>query len=401
MKIVSSLPGYRLSHNGQVSRRDRYRSELKVTEQDRQDHLAIDWNPAQTPSQLVKRDGDKYTLSNFRWGFTEDSNVKNADWAPRTSDTTIDASKVKDVYLALEPFFPEVVAGHGLLVFEMEDDGAVQSANGDQDFGFALSIEARRPVGKEYGLLTGMKKSFGMIYQMGSLSDQLQKVTRQRGHKLVLHRLELDKEQKQQLIHDGLNAAVEDRVGEWYHTLTNSCYTGDIDLVNGVLPESQKMARWTKHLKFARLATALPAVGGATVRQKGLLAREPITALQPNPEIYPDKQEKVGAVRSSIAQASRSRLWKPGFQLTGAAVGGAAGYAIGSTFGQLGSVVGAGAGVVAGMWAGDRSADIIAVKTDQNPQNALTWYAEKGGLSLDEATRRLSNGSPTAALLAG
>ena len=56
-------------------------------------------------------------------------------------------------------------------------------------FGFAVSVEARRPVGTEYGLVDGMKKKFGMVYELGSLSDQLQKVTRQRGHKLVLHRL--------------------------------------------------------------------------------------------------------------------------------------------------------------------------------------------------------------------
>jgi hypothetical protein len=390
MNIVSAVPGFKLTHNGQVSRRDRYRTELKVSEQDRQDHLAIDWNPAQTPSQLLKRDGDRYTLSNFRWGFVEEAGKKNDEWAPRTADTTIDASKVKDVYLALEPFFPEVVAGHGLLVFEMEEDGAVQSADGRKDFGFALSIEARRPNGQSYGLLKGMKKNFGMIYQMGSLSDQLQKVTRQRGHKLVLHRLELDKEQKQKLIHEGLNAAVEDRVGEWYHTLTNSCYTGDVDLINEVVPDSQKMARWTKHLRFARLATALPALGGATLKQKGLLADEPITSLQPNPELYPGKQSQVKGLQAAIARASRSSLWKPAFQVAGAGVGGGLGYAIGSSLGSVGALLGAGAGLLTGLYAGDRSADILAVKTDQAPTDALAWYAEKGGVSVQEASRRLS-----------
>lgn len=391
MKILSSAPVLNLTRNGQVSRRDRYRTELQVSEQDRKDHLAIDWHAAQTPSRLLHRDGDKYTLSNFRWGFDESSSTNSTDWTPRTADTTIDASKVKDVYLALEPFAPEIVAGHGLLVFEMEDDGDVQSADGHKDFGFALSIEARRPQGMEYGLLTGMKKSFGMIYQMGSLSDQLQKCTRQRSHKLVLHRLELDREQKMQLIHDGLNAAVEDRLGEWYHTLTNSCYTGDVDLINGVVPESQKMARWSKHLKFARLATSLPSLGGATLRQKGLLAKEPIVSLQADPELPPGKQSQAGAVSTALAKASRSGAFKPGLQLAGAAIGGSAGYALGAAFGQLGSIVGAGAGALTGLWAGNRSADIIATKTDQERLPALQWYAGKGGLTLEQAAARLSN----------
>lgn len=399
MNILSSVPGLNLVRGKQVSRRDRYRSELKVSEQDRQDQLAIDWNAAQTPSQLVKREGDKYTLSNFRWGFNEAPGVKSDDWSVHTAETTIDASKVKDVYLCLEPFAPEIVAGHGLLVFEMSEDGAVKSADGREDFGFALSIEARRPKGMEYGLLTGMKKNFGMIYQMGSLSDQLQKVTRQRGHKLIMHRLDLDQEQKEKLIHDGLNAATEDRVGEWYHTLTNSCYTGDVDLINNVVPESQKMARWSKHLKFARLATALPVLGGATLKQKGLLADEPITQLQPNPELFPAKQTQPSALQAGLAQASRSAFFKPGLQLAGAGIGGVAGYAIGNSFGGVGALVGAGAGALTGLWAGDRTADIVATKTDQQPFNAATWYAEKGGLSLEEATARLraSNSQPPAA----
>ena len=272
MDIKSSLtPTFRLTRPEQVSRRDRYRSELKISQQDREDHLAINWRSDQTPSQLVKKDGSQYTVSNFRWGWKETG--KPDDWAPFNENTTIDASKVKNVYMAIEPFAPEIVAGHGLMIFEMEDDGAVEGPDGRKDFGFAVSVEARKPLDKEYGLVTGMKKNFGMIYQLGSLSDQLQKVTRQRGHKLVIHELVLDEKQKQELIHNALDASVEDRLGEWYHTLTNSCFTAAVDLVNDVVPDSQKMARWTKHLKFSRLATTLPALAGATLRNKKLMPR--------------------------------------------------------------------------------------------------------------------------------
>lgn len=390
MKILPSSPPLALTHNGQVSRRDRYRTELEISEQDRQDQLNIDWNPAQTPSRLLRQDGDRYTLSDFRWGFQEDPKVASTEWAPRWSETTIDTSKVKEVYLALEPFAPEIVAGHGLLVFEMSDDDAVQNAQGEKDFGFALSIEARLPKGEKYGLLTGMKNKFGMIYQMGSLSDQLQKVTRQRGHKLVLHRLDLSQEQKAQLARDGLQAAGEDRLGEWYHTLTNSCYTGGVDLINGVVPDSQKMARWTNSLRFARLATSLPALGGATLREKGLLHREPITTLQPHPELFPNSQTQPGPIQRTLAGASRSSLWKPALQVAGAGVGGGLGYALGATLGQFGAVAGAVGGALSGLYLGDRTADVVAVKTDRLPRDAETWYAERGGLTLEQARARLS-----------
>lgn len=389
MNILTKVPGYSLTHNGQVSRRDRYRTELKVTEQDRQDHLDIDWNPSQTPSSLVKREGSKYTLSNFRWGFHETGNFK--EWTPRNAETTIDASKIKDIYLCLEPFAPELVAGHGLLMFEMEEDGAVFSTEGHKDVGFCLSIEARRPKGEDYGLLSGMKKNFGIIYQMGSLSDRIQRATRGGGQKFVMHRLELSPEQKEKLVNESLQAATEDRLGEWYHTLTNSCYTGDIDLINNVVPEQQKMDRWTRHLRFARPATALPSLGGSTIRNKGLLAKEPITFLNPDPTLHPTKQSQNGGLKGAIGVASRSPLWDPSFKLVGGGLGGAAGWAIGASFGQIGGVIGAVAGFASGVGVGDKVADVIAANTDRNAVNAVEWYAAKAGISEQEASFRIAH----------
>lgn len=394
MDIKSSLtPGLRLTRPKQVSRRDKYRSELKISEQDRKDHLSINWRADQTPSQLVKKDGSKYTVSNFRWGWDEVG--KPDDWDPHNLTTSIDASKVKNVYMAIEPFAPEIVAGHGLMVFEMEDGDAVQGPDGRKDFGFAVSVEARKPVGAEYGLVTGMKKNFGMIYQLGSLSDQIQKVTRQRGHKLVLHELVLDDEQKQQLIHDALDSSVEDRLGEWYHTLTNSCFTAAVDLVNDVVPDDQKMARWTNHLKISRLATTLPALAGATLRNKDLIPKKPITVLNPNPELWPDNQAKVGGVQKILAGASRSSLFKPVFGVAGAAAGGALGHIVGSFFGEYAGIAGAVFGGLSGLGTGAYLADVTGAKNDRQPVNAQEWYAQKGGISSDEAFRRISNSETT------
>ena len=390
MNIQRSLSHKMSLRNGkQVSRRDRYRADLKISEKDRQDHLSINWRPEQSPSQLVSKNGSEYTVTDFRWGFEEKGPAD--DWKPDNQNAVIQADKVKNVYLAVEPFAPEVIAGHGLLVFEMEEDGAVRGPNGQQDFGFAVSVEARRPVGTEYGLIDGMKKKFGMVYELGSLSDQLQKVTRQRGHKLVLHRLELDQEQKKELAHNALDSAVEDRLGEWYHTLTNSCYTACVDLVNEVVPDSQKMARWSKHLKFSRLATSLPPMAGATLRSKDLLAKEPITVLNPDPTLWPDNQLEIGGVKRVIGQASRSGLFKTGFALAGAGAGGALGHAIGGLFGEVGALAGAAVGALSGLGTGAYTADFVAANTDRNPVNALGWYAERGGVSAEEAARRVSH----------
>ena len=106
------------------------------------------------------------------------------------------------------------------------------------------------------------------------------------------------------------------------------------------------------------------------------------------------------ALGANLAEVSRSGFFKPGLQLAGAGVGGVAGYAIGNSFGSVGALIGAGAGALTGLWAGDRTADIVATKADQKPVDAQAWYAAKGGLSLEEATARLSNSSAPVALMA-
>ena len=69
-----------LRNGKQVSRRDRYRADLKISEEDRQDHLSINWRPEQSPSQLVRKNGSEYTVTDFRWGFEEKGQAN--DWKP-------------------------------------------------------------------------------------------------------------------------------------------------------------------------------------------------------------------------------------------------------------------------------------------------------------------------------
>jgi hypothetical protein len=62
-------------------------------------------------------------------------------------DRVTSASKIKDVYVGIEPFQPEIIAAHGLLIFTMYTDDSVTSSTGYRDYGFALSVESRRGVG--------------------------------------------------------------------------------------------------------------------------------------------------------------------------------------------------------------------------------------------------------------
>lgn len=394
MKISSSHTNrFTLGNKAQVSRDDRYKATIRISDEDRKEHLDIDWDPDVKSSSLLERDGDQFTVSNFRWGREETGETK-ADWAQSRSDTTIDTSQVKDVYMAVQPFKPEIIAGHGLVIFEMAEDGAVQSSTGETDFGLAFSAEAKRPVGVGFDLIKGMKKSYGLTVQLGSLSDQLQMVSRQRGNKLLLHKLDLEPEQKKELLQNALENGTKDRTGEWYHTLTNSCYTNCVDLINSVVSDDKKMPRWTATpLTRSRAATSIPNLSGATVRKKGLHADVPTVVLNPDAELYPDTQTKEAkGFTKVLAKASRSRAWRPSFQAAGAALGGVAGYALGaSLFGQVGTAITTAAGVAGGMYTGDRTSDFMAVTVDRTPIGYSEWYSQQGGLTIEEATQRLTN----------
>jgi hypothetical protein len=120
-----------------------------------------------------------------------------------------------------------------------------------------------------------------MAYRLGGIADQLQRVTRFEGHELWMHRLALTRDQKVTIVKDTLMRSTEDMSGEWYHSMSNSCYTACVDLLNDVLGPEQKMARWTNILKMARVLTSLPSAGTIALHGKGLIHDEKIKVITP------------------------------------------------------------------------------------------------------------------------
>ncbi|MEQ8170188.1 MAG: hypothetical protein ABRQ38_14990, partial [Candidatus Eremiobacterota bacterium] len=80
-------------------------------------------------------------IGNVRCGFKEAAEVK--DWEPVFKEISLNPDKVKDVYIVIEPFAPEWIAGHALSYFEFEDDGQITTSDGKTSNGLVLSIEAR------------------------------------------------------------------------------------------------------------------------------------------------------------------------------------------------------------------------------------------------------------------
>jgi hypothetical protein len=120
-------------------RTDRYGGVHLITNYDKVIQSHHEWE--QDVPTLHAVDGDAITVNNFRSGYDESD-----DFKVRMKRVTIDAAQIKDVYVGIEPFEPEIIAAHGLLIFTMHTDRSVTAADGFKDFGFALSVESRREV---------------------------------------------------------------------------------------------------------------------------------------------------------------------------------------------------------------------------------------------------------------
>lgn len=289
------------------------------------------WDAQFQPAKLVSQDGDKVTLSGVRWGYDEVS-VNSAEWEPRFRDTQIDTSKLKDVYLGMEPS----LGGHSTLVFEFDEP--IQSSDGAfQDDKLVVSVEAYRHEGKPYKFWEGKDKNYGLVYQLGSFSDRTQHASRKIGRPQELRKLKLDTEQKAKLLSHALDESLKDRTGDYYHTTRDSCYTGAQKLVEAVVDGG--LDRWAiPGGVMLKPTMVLPPLSALAFDDRGLLADEPAQVYQPDPKLHPDKQRKDSFYDPLVSKLSHKHptVWKRAFQAAGAGAGLAVASGIG--LGWIGSV---------------------------------------------------------------
>ena len=297
------------------------------------------------PASLVKIDEQgKWHLDGVRWGYDENG-VDASKWTPRFKDITVDPKDIKEVYIGIEPFAPEWVAGHGQAVLEFNKP--MTNADGEQDNRLVISLEAWTKPGDDYGLMKGMGKNFGVIYQLGTFSDRVQRQCRKEGRPIVLHRLNLTQEQKEAFVQTSLDEATKNRKGEFYNTVTNSCFGAQVSNLNQVLPDSHQINKWTKWINLPRMSATIPGTAGLVLERYHLRTPDNPIELQADARLHPDA--KSVQPRSKFAQMTQHEWWGPGCRIAGAAAGMAAGAGLAGPVGAvMGSVIGSySAGVVA------------------------------------------------------
>jgi hypothetical protein len=303
-------------------------------------------NGMQRAAHLLKKDDDgKLHVDNVRWGFDENS-ADPKEWTPRFRDTVIDPSKVKEVYIGEEPFAPKYIGGHGYAVIELSEP--IVNSEGEKDNRLVVSMEAWTPKGESYTAKKGMKPNFGVVFQLGSFGDRVHRITRKEGRSINLYKLDLSQEQKQEFTENALAAALKDRKGEFYHTLQNSCWGAQIQLLNTVLPEQQHIQRWTKMFHKVKMSAVLPSLSGLVLQRKGVWNEKQATEIVPDARMWPAQ------TKTWISTQSQKSWWGTAGRLTGAGVtGGVAG----ALLGWPGAVLGG----LTGYWTGGVVADHLQI----------------------------------------
>ena len=220
------------------------------------------------PAHLTGDSGSALTVENVRWSH-DPASASNFDWAT----AVVRPDLVKNVYFIKKPFEPEWIAAHSFYVFTFEDGGLTDAA-GNKSSALVLSIEAYLREGQEYSLQEGLKDKFGIVWQLSTWENYSARTAQLDKQRLIPYPVILEHAQKAALVREGLAQASVNREGEYYNTITNNCTNNLVILLNGVLPEKQRVPLWTIPSLIYNLNATMPVWVPPYLQKKGLLGPE-------------------------------------------------------------------------------------------------------------------------------
>lgn len=289
-------------------------------------------------------------VDNVRWGLLEEG--PSANWAGIFADAQIDPKHIKNIYLGVKPFNPKVLVAHDVLIFEMDEQHPITNSQGKKDSALVLSMEARLGTGEKYSMGKTMNGTYPVVYQLQTWSDLVQKTTRREGLEQHLYKLDLNQEQKEQLLKNSLQAACDPRPEERYGLVTNSCHTAAYQLVNTVIEPEQKVEQYLVPHVLNPLGM-FPALADVLYSEHKLLAEQSRLVIQPDATLHPDKVVGQGFLEKTLRAASSSKAWGGACLATGAVGGSLAALAITQISPWLSVPVAAVVGAKIGQVAGD------------------------------------------------
>jgi hypothetical protein len=148
-------------------------------------------------------------------------------FTPAWTDRTVDLDRLTSAWFVLTPFSTGWRGpAHSFVTFGFSDSQFV-----------AISVEARREPGEEYGVLAGLFKRYELIYVVGEERDLIGQRAAYDSTDVYLYPIRATPERIRAVFVEMLMRANELRERpEFYNTLTNNCTSNLIRHVNQVAP---------------------------------------------------------------------------------------------------------------------------------------------------------------------
>ena len=184
-------------------------------------------------------------LRNFTWQSIRES---DQNWESREYDL----SKLRSLDLIIEPFHDSEYMAHTMLSFGFEDQGYV-----------VVSVEARKEIHENYGLVAGALRQFELIYIFGDERDLFGLRAIQRGAKLYLYSIKADEHFIQNLFRQlATSANVLQYKPQFYKSVRSNCTTTLVKHIDRSM--QQKIG--------LRYQTLFPALAGELLYELGYIS---------------------------------------------------------------------------------------------------------------------------------
>ncbi len=183
-----------------------------------------DWvaDCARTPHFTLNEDEDSFTLHNrrdFTWRTTKDFDVKWDDWSAKISD-------IVGVWYVIDHFHKIRGMAHTMVGFEFSDNRYLM-----------VSFETRREKGERYHPWAGLWNEFELMMVWATERDLLGVRTNARDNDVFLFPCNVIPEKRQALLRAMIARTNQiNETPEWYNTLTSTCTTSIVRVVNQVTP---------------------------------------------------------------------------------------------------------------------------------------------------------------------
>lgn len=225
------------------------------------------YDPLQRRARVLSEENERLRVENVRW---HKAGPGEFDWAT----AAVKPGSIKDIYLIKQPFPPELLAAHSLLLFTFER-GGLTDAGGKEAYGLVLSIEANLKQGQAYDPLAGLKNTYNIIWTLSTWEDYARRSVQVMNKRLIPYKLAgFSKPQKSWLVRETLRQAGVNRDGEFYHTVTNNCTNNLLILMNRALPEIRRIPMWEVPYSVYNINATMPVFVPGYLQGRGLLGPE-------------------------------------------------------------------------------------------------------------------------------